>query len=128
MKQDAEADIRLMRRISRDMKERGRTVDDVLDQYRETVRPMHQAWVEPSKTRADLIVHSTAHSMDVAIKMLTDHLRIKARLRPPDPPTLETGCGKDDSGVRNVEDEEEVDVTDTVATTAVETATAESDK
>jgi uridine kinase len=53
---DTDADIRLMRRMRRDMEERGRTFAQVRDQYSETVRPMHEAFVEPSKRFADLIV------------------------------------------------------------------------
>jgi uridine kinase len=53
---DTEADIRLMRRIRRDMERRGRTIDQVREQYYETVRPMHLQFVEPSKRHADLIV------------------------------------------------------------------------
>lgn len=64
--------------MSRDCAERGRTVDEVIAQYHETVRPMHQAWVEPSKQKADLIVHSVGHSMEVAIEMMTNHLRVTA--------------------------------------------------
>ncbi len=54
---DADSDIRLARRITRDTVERGRTVEEVIEQYHETVRPMHEAYVEPSKVVADLIVH-----------------------------------------------------------------------
>jgi uridine kinase len=53
---DTDADIRLMRRMRRDMEERGRTFAQVREQYSETVRPMHIAFVEPSKRFADLIV------------------------------------------------------------------------
>lgn len=53
---DTDADIRLMRRMRRDMEERGRTFAQVREQYSETVRPMHLAFVEPSKRFADLIV------------------------------------------------------------------------
>lgn len=77
---DADSDIRLARRITRDTKERGRKVEDIIEQYHSTVRPMHQAYVEPSKTQADLIVHSTGHSMEVAIKTITNHLRVEAGL------------------------------------------------
>lgn len=77
---EADSDIRLIRRLARDTKERGRTVEDVLEQYHTTVRPMHVAYVEPSKTEADLIVHSTGHSMEVAIKTITNHLRVEAGL------------------------------------------------
>jgi uridine kinase len=53
---DTDADLRLMRRLQRDIVERGRTVDSVLDQYERTVRPMHLQFVEPSKRYADIIV------------------------------------------------------------------------
>jgi uridine kinase len=53
---DTDADVRLMRRIERDMEQRGRTFAQVRDQYAETVRPMHLAFVEPSKRFADLIL------------------------------------------------------------------------
>jgi uridine kinase len=53
---DTEPDIRLMRRLDRDIVERGRTIDSVLDQYTRTVRPMHYQFVEPSKRYADIII------------------------------------------------------------------------
>lgn len=53
---DAPADIRILRRITRDIAERGRTVESVMEQYLTTVRPMHELHVEPSKQYADLIV------------------------------------------------------------------------
>lgn len=53
---DTDADLRLMRRLQRDIVERGRTVDSVLEQYEKTVRPMHLQFVEPSKRYADIIV------------------------------------------------------------------------
>ncbi len=53
---DTDADVRLMRRIRRDLRKRGRELDDVLRQYIETVRPMHLEFVEPSKRWADVIV------------------------------------------------------------------------
>lgn len=53
---DTDSDVRLSRRIRRDIEDRGRTVDDVLRQYMETVRPMHLEFVEPSKRWADVIV------------------------------------------------------------------------
>jgi uridine kinase len=53
---DTDADVRLMRRMRRDMEERGRTFAQVHEQYSTTVRPMHMAFVEPSKRFADLIV------------------------------------------------------------------------
>ena len=53
---DAAPDVRLMRRMERDLHERGRSVESVLEQYRRTVRPMHLQFVEPSKSYADLII------------------------------------------------------------------------
>jgi uridine kinase len=53
---DTDADIRLARRIERDIEERGRTVDSIIGQYFATVRPMHLQFVEPSKTYADIVV------------------------------------------------------------------------
>lgn len=77
---DADSDIRLARRIARDTVERGRTVEEVIEQYHTTVRPMHNEYVEPSKLQADLIVHSTGHSMEVAIKTITNHFKVEAGL------------------------------------------------
>jgi len=53
---DTPADIRFMRRLVRDIKERGRTLESVIEQYTTTVRPMHEEFVEPSKRYADLII------------------------------------------------------------------------
>ncbi len=53
---DAEDDIRFIRRLKRDIKERGRSVDSVIDQYLNTVKPMHDAYVEPTKKNADIII------------------------------------------------------------------------
>lgn len=53
---DTDADVRILRRIVRDVKERARTLESVVTQYLTTVKPMHEAFVEPSKKRADLIV------------------------------------------------------------------------
>ena len=47
-------DLRLARRIHRDLRERGRTIDEVLDQYLHTVRPMHELWVAPTRQHAEL--------------------------------------------------------------------------
>jgi uridine kinase len=59
---DTDADLRLIRRLGRDMAERGRSVQDVLRQYLETVRPMHLEFVEPSKRYADLIIPEGAEN------------------------------------------------------------------
>jgi len=77
---DADSDIRLMRRITRDTAERGRSVHEVMEQYKSTVRPMHEEFVEPSKIVADVIVHSAGQSGDVALRMITNHLRAEAGL------------------------------------------------
>lgn len=53
---DTDADLRLARRIERDIRERGRNVESVITQYLETVRPMHNQYVEPSKHHADIII------------------------------------------------------------------------
>jgi uridine kinase len=66
---DTDADIRLIRRLERDMAERGRTLDDVLRQYQETVRPMHLEFVEPSKRWADVIVPEGGENR-VALEMV----------------------------------------------------------
>lgn len=67
---DTDADVRLMRRIRRDMQERGRSLDDILRQYMETVRPMHLEFVEPSKRWADVIVPEGGANR-VALEMVT---------------------------------------------------------
>jgi uridine kinase len=71
---DTDADIRLIRRLKRDIAERGRTVDSVVKQYESTVRPMHLEFVEPSKRYADLIVPEGGENM-VALDFLFARLR-----------------------------------------------------
>lgn len=66
---DADADIRLIRRIRRDINKRGRPLDEVIDQYLTTVQPMHLQFVEPSKRYADVIVPRGGHN-SVAIEMI----------------------------------------------------------
>lgn len=70
---DTDADLRLIRRLGRDMEERGRTVDDVLRQYLETVRPMHLEFVEPSKRWADVIIPEGGENR-VALEMVVAHV------------------------------------------------------
>jgi len=70
---DTDPDIRLMRRIRRDLEQRGRTFQSVRDQYYATVRPMHLEYVEPSKRWADLIVPEGGNNM-VAIDVLLGQL------------------------------------------------------
>ena len=71
---DADADIRLIRRIRRDIAERGRPLDEILEQYLSTVQPMHLQFVEPSKRYADVIVPRGGHN-EVAIEMLVAKIR-----------------------------------------------------
>ena len=74
---DADADIRLIRRIERDTHARGRPLDDVIEQYLSTVQPMHLQFVEPSKRYADVIVPRGGHNT-VAIEMIV--AKIQRRL------------------------------------------------
>ncbi len=73
---DTDADIRLMRRIRRDLEHRGRTFAQVRKQYYDTVRPMHMAFVEPSKRFADLIVPEGGQNL-VALDLILSHLRAR---------------------------------------------------
>ena len=66
---DTDADVRLCRRILRDVKERGRTIDSVLTQYQTTVKPMHEKYVEPSKKYANIVVPEGGHNY-VALDMI----------------------------------------------------------
>ena len=75
---DASADDRLIRVISRDCIERGRTPEMVINRYQEVLKPMHDLYIEPSKKYADLIVPQGGNN-EVAIKLLTDY--IASRLR-----------------------------------------------
>lgn len=71
---DADADERLIRVIRRDCIERGRTPQMVIDRYQETLKPMHELYIEPSKRYADLIVPQGGNNK-VAVKLLTDYIR-----------------------------------------------------
>src|SRR5712692_11022288 len=75
---DTDADVRILRRLQRDLGERGRTFESVKKQYLETVRPMHLEFVEPSKRYADLIVPEGAENA-VALEAVV--ARIRAMLR-----------------------------------------------
>jgi uridine kinase len=74
---DADADIRLIRRIKRDVAKRGRSLEEILEQYLTTVQPMHLQFVETSKRYADIIVPRGGHN-PVAVEMLV--ARIQGRL------------------------------------------------
>jgi uridine kinase len=71
---DTDSDTRFIRRLQRDVAERGRTMESVIDQYQTTVRPMHLEFVEPSKRYADVIVPLGGHNT-VAIELLLTMLR-----------------------------------------------------
>lgn len=71
---DTDADVRILRRVMRDVKERGRTLDSVVNQYLDTVKPMHEAFVEPSKKYADIIVPIGGRNQ-VAQEMLVERIR-----------------------------------------------------
>ena len=77
---DTDADVRILRRIMRDVKERGRSLDSVVNQYQSTVKPMHEQFVEPYKRRADIIVPQGGHNavaLDVIIGCINHKLSDK---------------------------------------------------
>ena len=74
---DADADVRILRRITRDVKKRGRSLDSVINQYLNTVKPMHEAFVEPSKRFADIIIPEGGQNQ-VALEMVIN--RVQAHL------------------------------------------------
>ena len=78
---DADSDIRLARRIKRDMAKRGRPLGEILEQYLSTVRPMHLQFVEPSKRYADVIVPGGGHNA-VAIEMIVARIQRRLDQRP----------------------------------------------
>ncbi len=71
---DTPDDIRFIRRLRRDIAERGRTLESVIDQYISTVRPMHMQFVEPSKRHADVIIPEGGHNL-VSIDLLSGKIR-----------------------------------------------------
>ena len=71
---DTDADVRLCRRIKRDVNKRGRTLESVLTQYQTTVKPMHEKYVEPSKKYADLVVPEGGKNF-VALDMIMDRIQ-----------------------------------------------------
>jgi uridine kinase len=76
---DTDADVRFIRRLTRDMEERGRSLESVVQQYLETVRPMHLKFVEPSKRYADVIIPDGGLN-HVAMAMVVSRLRDLLRL------------------------------------------------
>ncbi len=74
---DTDADVRLCRRIKRDVNKRGRSLESVLEQYQETVKPMHEKYVEPSKKYADLVVPEGGKNqvaLDMIMGRISRHL------------------------------------------------------
>ena len=71
---DTDADLRIIRRIRRDVQERARSLDSVVDQYLNTVKPMHEQFVEPSKKNASIIVPEGGHNL-VAMEMIMNQIR-----------------------------------------------------
>jgi uridine kinase len=71
---DTDPDVRLIRRLRRDLTERGRKIESILDQYEKSVRPMHLQFVEPSKRYADIIITEGGHNV-VAIDLLKTKIR-----------------------------------------------------
>jgi uridine kinase len=71
---DTPDDVRLIRRIQRDLHERGRDIENVIQQYKRTVRPMHLEFVEPSKRTADVIIPHGGHNR-VALDMVLAHVQ-----------------------------------------------------
>lgn len=71
---DTDADIRFIRRLTRDVRDRGRTIESVIEQYKTTVKPMHEEFVEPSKKHADIIVPEGGYNR-VALNMIIEKIR-----------------------------------------------------
>ena len=71
---DTDADVRIIRRILRDVRERGRSLDSVINQYLTTVKLMHEEFVEPSKKNADIIIPEGGYN-SVALQMLSDRIK-----------------------------------------------------
>lgn len=75
---DTDADVRILRRMRRDVAERGRTIESVEEQYLTTVKPMHDAYVEPSKKLADVIIPEGGHNK-IALNMIMHHIEALMR-------------------------------------------------
>ena len=70
---DTDPDIRLIRRLTRDIKERNSTLETVIERYLKTVKPMHDAFIEPSKRHADIIIPKGGEN-EIAIDLLTSEV------------------------------------------------------
>ena len=74
---DTDADVRILRRIIRDVRDRGRSMESVIDQYLTTVKPMHEQFVEPSKHNADIIIPEGGHNkaaLELVLQYVQSHL------------------------------------------------------
>ena len=71
---DTDADVRILRRITRDVRDRGRSLESVVNQYLTTVKPMHEMFVEPSKRNADIIIPEGGHN-SVALDKIIERVR-----------------------------------------------------
>ena len=75
---DTDADVRILRRVVRDVKQRGRSLESVVTQYLTTVKPMHEQYVEPSRRYADIIVPEggrNAVALDMLVRRVEHHLQ-----------------------------------------------------
>ena len=70
---ETDADVRILRRALRDIRDRGRTLESVITQYLTTVKPMHEQYVEPSRKYADIIVLEGGHNL-VALDMMMQRI------------------------------------------------------
>ena len=85
---DADADVRLCRRIKRDVKKRGRTIESVIAQYLATVKPMHEQFVEPSKKNANLVVPEGGKNLvaqELIMERIRKHIQAQASQAPLSP-------------------------------------------
>ena len=72
---DVDADLRLLRRLERDIKERNRDIPSVMNQYLKTFRPMHEMYMEPSRRYADILIHGGGYNHK-AVQLLLNLLRL----------------------------------------------------
>lgn len=77
---DVDSDTRLARRIRRDIANRGRSINSILDQYESTVKPSHDAFIYPTKAEADIIIPRGAEN-EPAIELVLQHLKTKLSVR-----------------------------------------------
>jgi len=74
---DTDADVRILRRLVRDVNERGRTIESVIKQYLDTVKPMHESFVEPTRRYADVIIPEGGHNtvaLDIVLSKILQHI------------------------------------------------------